>query len=220
MLELIFGASLIVQLVLLALIAASIASWAVIVYKARELGAAEADTESFIEAYVERPIEAVYDAAKKHTASPLSIIFASGYRQLAQIEKLQGQSGEISTHQVEAVVQRLVWVQTEERHRLERGLSFLATVGSSAPFVGLFGTVVGIMNAFTDIGASGTASLAVVAPGIAEALVATAVGLFAAIPAVVAYNYEGARLNRLLERLEDFRIEYSDSLRRAIAQMT
>jgi biopolymer transport protein TolQ len=218
MFQLITGASLIVQLVLLVLVMASVASWAVIIFKARELGAAETATEAFIGAYVERPLDAVYDAARACTASPLAVIFASGYRQLAQIEK-QSQAGEISTHQVEAVVQRLVWVQTDERHRLERGLSFLATVGSSAPFVGLFGTVVGIMNAFSDIGAAGSASLAVVAPGIAEALVATGVGLFAAIPAVIAYNYQGARLNRLLERLEDFRVEYSDSLRRAISQM-
>ena len=77
----------------------------------------------------------------------------------------------------------------------------------------------GVEPTFSDIGAAGSASLAVVAPGIAEALVATGVGLFAAIPAVIAYNYEGARLNRLLERLEDFRVEYSDSLRRAISQM-
>jgi biopolymer transport protein TolQ len=100
-------------------------------------------------------------------------------------------------------------------HRLERGLSFLATIASSGPFVGLFGTVVGIMNSFESIGASGSASLAVVAPGIAEALVATAVGLFAAIPAAVGYNYTSARLNRLSARLETFCVEFCDQLRRS-----
>ena len=220
MFELIFSASLVVKLVLLVLVAGSVASWAVIFYKARELSAAERDTDTFLRAYVERPVDAVYDVARQHAASPLSALFSTGYRELAQMQKQQGTRDEISTHQLEAVLQRLVWVQTSERHRLERGLPFLATTGSSAPFIGLFGTVVGIMNAFTDIGASGSASLAVVAPGIAEALIATAVGLFAAIPAVIAYNYEGARLNRLLERLDDFRLEYSDSLRRALARMT
>ena len=218
MLELIFGASLVVQLVLLLLVVGSIASWAVIIYKAKELAAAEGDTDVFLEGYVERPIDGVYDVAREHSASPLSAIFATGYREVVQMEKQQG-SRELSTHQLEPILQRLVWVQTSERHRLERGLSFLATVGSSAPFIGLFGTVVGIMNAFAEIGATGSASLAVVAPGIAEALVATAVGLFAAIPAVIAYNYQGARLNRMLDRLDDFRIEYSDSLRRTLERM-
>lgn len=220
MLELIFGASLIVQAVLVILLAGSVASWAVIAFKARELRAVELATETFLEAYVERPVETVYDVARKSPASSLAQLFITGYRELAQMEKLKGGRGEISTHQLESVLQRLVWVQTHERHRLERGFAFLATVGSSAPFIGLFGTVVGIMDAFSDIGISGTASLAVVAPGIAEALIATAMGLFAAIPAVIAYNYQGARANRLLERLEDFRIEYSDSLRRALAEFS
>ena len=215
MFDLILQASLVVQLVLLSLLIASVASWAVILLKARELGRAERDTEEFLEAYVERPVDVVYDVAREHPGSPLATLFSAGYRELARADR----SGSVSASQVEGVLQRLSWVQTAERHRLERGLSFLATTGSSAPFVGLFGTVVGIMNSFRDIGASGTASLAVVAPGIAEALVATAVGLFAAIPAVVAYNYQGARLNRLLEKLEDFRTEYSESMRRAISRV-
>ena len=219
MLELILRASLVVQLVLLALAAASVASWAVILYKARELSRAERATEEFLEAYVERPIDAAYGVAKSSSGSPLAQVFAAGYRELARLDKLKNAKAGVTQEQVESVLQRLVWVQTAERHRLERGLSFLATVGSSAPFVGLFGTVLGIMNSFRDIGAAGTASLAVVAPGIAEALFATAVGLFAAIPAVIAYNYQGARLNRLLDRLEDFRLEYADSLRRAVARV-
>ena len=219
MFDLILQASLIVQLVLLILVLGSVASWAVIVHKARELGRAESDTETFLDAYVERPVDAVYDVARERPSSPLAAVFAAGYRELARADKMLGGTGQVTGGQVEGVLQRLAWVQTSERHRLERGLSFLATIGSSAPFIGLFGTVVGIMNSFRDIGASGSASLAVVAPGIAEALVATAVGLFAAIPAVVAYNYQGARLNRLLEKLDDFRAEYSESMRRAIARV-
>ena len=109
-------------------------------------------------------------------------------------------------------------MQTSEAHRLERGLSFLATVGSAAPFVGLFGTVVGIMLAFMEIAATGSASFDVVAPGIAEALIATAVGLFAAIPAVIAYNYTSARVSFLIERLDAFLTEYGDLLRRTGAR--
>jgi biopolymer transport protein TolQ len=214
MLELILEAGLIVKVVLFSLILASIASWAVIALKYRELRAAESDSEEFLEAYTERPLDAVYHVAKELPASPLSTVFATGYRELARLEKTQS-PGRIQPEQVESVCKRLGWVQTAEGQRLERGLSFLATVGSIAPFVGLFGTVVGIMNAFRDIGASGQASLAVVAPGIAEALVATAVGLFAAIPAVIGYNYASARLTHLMERADVFREDYEDSLRRA-----
>jgi biopolymer transport protein TolQ len=218
MLDLILGAGLVVKLVLLALLFMSVASWAVILFKARELRAAELDTEGFLEAYLERPLDTVFEAAKDYPSSPLSAIFQSGYRDLSQLTRLSGSADAIPAAQVEGVAQRLAWVQTEEGHRLQRGLSFLATVGSSAPFIGLFGTVVGIMNSFNDIGQTGSANLAVVAPGIAEALVATAVGLFAAIPAVIGYNYMSARLERLLERLEAFRSEFADSLRRSSSQ--
>ena len=211
-------ASPIVLGVLLLLVIASLSSWAVIVLKARELGRAERSTQRFIDAYVEQPADAAYGVAKATDPSPLSNVYSAGYREMTRLAKAATPSGELRPDQVEAVVQRLIWIQTGERHRLERGLAYLATVGSSAPFVGLFGTVVGIMNSFREIGLSGTASLAVVAPGISEALVATAVGLGAAIPAVIAYNYQGARLNRLFERLDDFRQEYSDSLRRTASR--
>ncbi len=214
MLELIFGAGLVVQAVLFALIGLSIASWAITVYKVRELLRAESDTEEFVDAYLERPFDAVFDAAKACARSPLALLFQAGYKDLAQLRRSAASGQAVSPEQVDALAIRLEWVETDEAHRLERGLSFLATTASSAPFIGLFGTVVGIMDAFRDIGASGSASLAVVAPGIAEALVATAVGLFAAIPAVIAYNYIGARVNRLVERLRAFRGELAQSLRR------
>lgn len=216
MLDLIFEASWVVQLVLLLLMAASVSSWAVIIFKYRELHKADEQTVEFLEAYLERPLDAAYSAAKQLPASPLSAVFTAGYRELAQIEKVSGSgSSGVTLEQVEGVVKRLSWIQTAEGHRLEWGLSFLATVGSAAPFVGLFGTVIGIMNSFREIGASGSASLAVVAPGIAEALVATAVGLFAAIPAVIAYNYASARVTHLIERLDAFRVQYDEGLRRS-----
>ena len=132
---------------------------------------------------------------------------------LAQLERLRGKAA-VPPDEIETIIKRLAWVQTEEAHRLERGLPFLATTGSSAPFVGLFGTVVGIMNSFTSIQQTGSTNLAVVSGGIAEALFATAVGLFAAIPAVIAFNYSSARLGRLLERLNAFRAELEQLLRR------
>ena len=214
MVDLILEAGLIVKLVLFILALASIASWAVIIFKARELGKAENDTEDFLEVYLERPLEAVYDAARKHPFSPLAVLFQTGFKDLAQLQRLKGRGTPVPPEEIEGILKRLAWVQTEEAHRLERGLPFLATTGSAAPFVGLFGTVVGIMNAFQNISERGSASLAVVGSGIAEALFATAVGLFAAIPAVIAFNYSNARLARLVERLDAFRAELEELLRR------
>jgi len=215
MLQIISGASPIVLGVMILLILASISSWAVIVLKFRELGSADRQTLGFIEAYQGGTLEAVYAESRNYASSPLANVFRAGFREIAQLEKQSG-SRRVSPEQADSVVKRLGWVRTEESLRLERGLSFLATVGSSAPFVGLFGTVVGIMNSFHQIGQSGAASFSVVAPGIAEALFATAVGLFAAIPAVIAYNYCSARHSKLMDRLDTFVIDYSDVLRRSI----
>ena len=214
MLDLILGAGLVVQAILVLLALLSVASWAIIVFKSREFSAAERATEEFLRAYLSAPLAAARDAAHKYPASPLSGVFQSGYRELQRLRGGRTPSDEGPAEQIEIVVQQLGWIQTDEVHRLERGLPFLATVGGSAPFIGLFGTVWGIMNSFLDIGTSGSPSIAVVAPGIAGALVATAVGLAAAIPAVVAYNYASARLGRLQERTDAFRAEYSERLRR------
>jgi biopolymer transport protein TolQ len=218
MLDYILGSSPIVSAVLLLLILASVSSWAIMIMKFRELRAAERDTEDFVEAYLESSLENAYEVARKHPSSPLATVFRAGYTELARLEKIQGGSGRVTRDQVEGVISRLGWIRGEEVHRFERGLSFLATIASSGPFVGLFGTVIGIMNSFQQIGAAGSASLAVVAPGIAEALVATAFGLAAAIPAAVGYNYTSARLNRLAARLETFGLEFSDVLRRTAAR--
>ena len=212
MLDLIVGASLVVRVVLITLVLASIASWAVILLKARELGRADSDTQQFLDAFLGGPLETAYEVAGERSSSPMAAMFLSSFGELARRDERS------PLDRVEGVIRRLDWVQTEEMHRLERGLAFLATTGSAAPFVGLFGTVVGIMISFADIARSGSPSIAVVAPGIAEALVATAVGLFAAIPAVIAYNYISARLVHLGDRLEAFRSELSERLRERAAR--
>ncbi len=215
MLELILGAGLVVKAVLVLLAGLSIASWAVMLYKSRELSRAERDTRAFLAAYHEQPLDAAYHVATRHGRSPLAAMFLAGYRDQAALRRL-GKDESFSRNAVEGIIARLGWVQAEEIQRLDRGVSFLATTGSSAPFIGLFGTVIGIMNAFRDIGLSGSASLAVVAPGIAEALVATAVGLFAAIPAVMGYNAARVRLGRLEAQLDAFRAELAETFRRPV----
>ena len=125
-----------------------------------------------------------------------------------------GRSLSLTPAHVDALSRHVSWTGSREGERLERGFTFLATTGSSAPFIGLFGTVIGIINAFEGIGRAGSASLAVVAPGIAEALIATAMGLFAAIPATIFYNIFVGRLRNIVNAIDLFAVEYQSDLRR------
>ncbi len=218
MFDLILGAGIVVQAVLLLLLLLSVASWAIIVFKLREFSAVEGATARFLDAYLGGHFgaarAAAHEAVRAGANSPLCAVFHGGSEDLRRLEEDVTDAREVEPELLEGAVQRLAWVQTDQAHRLERGLSLLATTGSAAPFIGLFGTVVGIMNSFGEIGSSGSASIAVVAPGIAEALFATAAGLFAAIPAVIAYNYMSARLGRILEQTDSFRSEYGERIRR------
>jgi biopolymer transport protein TolQ len=213
-LALIYQASWIVQLVLVLLALLSIFSWAIILYKALELRRAEQDSESFLQVYHERSMEEAYEAARDLDRSPLAAVFLSAYGQLRRAARAGGKSFALTEPQVEALRRHVGWAGSREGLRLERGLAFLATTGSAAPFIGLFGTVIGIINAFQGIGRAGSASLAVVAPGIAEALIATAVGLFAAIPATIFYNNFVGKLRGITVSLDPFAAEYEDDLRR------
>lgn len=222
-LDLIWQASWVVQLVILLLVVASVVSWAAIVFKWRELRDAEQDSEAFLEVYREGSLDKSYGAARELDRSPLSAIFLAVHTELRRISKYSGRpvDGALEEGQVHTLSRHVAWAASQENLRLESRLSFLATVGSASPFVGLFGTVIGIINSFTGIGAAGSASLAVVAPGIAEALIATAVGLFAAIPATIFYNVFVARLRELREAIDLFSSEIEGDLRRrALADVT
>ena len=216
-LALVYQASWIVQLVLVLLALLSIFSWAIILYKTLELRRAEQDSESFLQVYHERSMEEAYQAARDLDRSPLAVVFLSAYEQLRRTARTGGKSFAATEPQVEALRRHVGWAGSREGLRLERGFAFLATTGSAAPFIGLFGTVIGIINAFQGIGRAGSASLAVVAPGIAEALIATAVGLFAAIPATIFYNYFVGKLRGITAALDLFAAEYEDDLRRMTA---
>jgi biopolymer transport protein TolQ len=215
-LSLIWQASWLVQLVIGLLLLLSIFSWAIILAKWRELRRAEQDSEAFLEVYQEGSLDAAYQLARQLERSPLASMFVSAYAEFNRMARFagKGKSSGLSEAQIRALSRQLGWAGSREGLRLERGLSFLATTGSAAPFIGLFGTVIGIINAFHGIGQAGSASLAVVAPGIAEALIATAIGLFAAIPATIFYNYFVGELRGLTAAIDLFAADCEGDLRR------
>ena len=216
-LSLVWQASWLVQLVLLCLVLLSIFSWAVILFKSRELRRAQQDSEAFLEVYHEGSLEQAYDAARDLDRSPLAAVFLSAHVELKRLARASGKALTPTRTNIDVLARNLGWTGSRESLRLERGFGFLATTGSSAPFIGLFGTVVGIINAFENIGQAGSASLAVVAPGIAEALIATAVGLFAAIPATIFYNIFVGQLRGITAAIDLFIAEYEGDLRRMAA---
>jgi len=196
----------IVKLVLLVLLTFSIFSWAIIIYKLLVLKKIETETARFYEVFWEKRqfshISSV-TGAYKHT--PLVPLFSAVYNELSLIMKGGGEarpgSGLDNMERMERILKKSSAVQNT---KMEYAVSFLATAGNTAPFIGLFGTVWGIMSSFQDIGASGAANLAVVAPGISEALVATAMGLVVAIPAVVGYNHIISKINRVATEMDNF----------------
>jgi biopolymer transport protein TolQ len=211
LLDLVFEAGPIVQLVLLLLALMSVVSWAIIATKWRELAGAAKDSEAFLDVYHSRSLEECYDAARGLRRGPLAVIFLAVRAELArQVQRGGAERGPV------AVRGQLSWAAAKETQRLERGLSFLATTGSSAPFIGLFGTVIGIIQAFQGIAEAGSASLAVVAPGIAEALIATAIGLLAAIPATIFYNLFVGRVDAINASIELFAGELEEDVGRGV----
>jgi biopolymer transport protein TolQ len=207
--ELLLDAGPVVKLVLLILVYFSVVSWAIIFYKWRVLRRALRQSRVFQDYFWEnRRLEQVAQELKQYAASPLSSVFRSGYQELVRQQRGQGEGQALNTSVAANVNRSMERSCTAETERLEKHLTFLATTGSATPFIGLFGTVWGIMGSFHGIGQSGSASLAVVAPGISEALIATAMGLMAAIPAVVAYNHFLNKVNILLGQMESFRQDF------------
>lgn len=192
----------VVKSVMLGLLAASIVCWAIIFSKLAAFMGARAEMRHFDKAFATgEPLDRLHQRLKTGKAQGLSALF------LAAMDEWEGSHAVAAANPAGLVVRLRIVLDAAIAHegdRLERALPVLATVGSAAPFVGLFGTVWGIMNAFTSIASSKDTSLAVVAPGIAEALFATAMGLLAAIPAVIAYNALSGSAGRLMGRLEAF----------------
>ena len=214
--SLVSNAGFVVQIVLLILFALSVVCWAIILFKWLKLRQARKESNSFIDIFwAEKRLDLVAGSLRDHETSPVAIIFRAGYMELMKVAKeRQGDRGPFSASRLDIIERALRRTENIEFSKMERHLSFLATTGSAAPFIGLFGTVWGIMNSFMGIGRIGAASLAVVAPGIAEALIATAAGLAAAIPAVVAYNYYLSRARKSITLMEDFSQELINNCKR------
>jgi len=223
--SMVVGAGWVVKGVMLMLLLFSVICWGIILTKAITLSRARKDTQLFFDAFREsRKFSLLYAEAKQFTFSPLAHVFKAGYAELNRLsrfqtgyQKSQGDSSQEPEYErtgMDNIIRSLQQAVTAERTRLERGVNFLATTGSSAPFIGLFGTVWGIMESFRQIGVMKSASLAVVAPGIAEALIATAAGLAAAIPAVIFYNYFLGRINTISIEMDNFSSELMNIIER------
>ena len=209
-LTLITNASLVVKVVLGILVFLSLASWTVIFQKLFSISRASRQVEEFESRFWSgTALNQLMDTAKRNEASSgiEERVFYAGMNEFMKQHRADPQA-------LNGVSRAMRAVYNREMDHLENGLPMLASIGSTSPYIGLFGTVWGIMNAFTGLSTLENVSLAVVAPGIAEALVATAIGLFAAIPAVAAFNYFSNRINRLTNRLDGFSEEFLNILQR------
>ncbi len=215
--QLILQAGPVVQAIIALLMIASLASWSIIFRKRRLLRLAIAEANKFENLFWSGgDLAKLYRSIETRGAPAVGMegIFEAGF---GEFSRLRGQAGVPAPELLEGVRRAMRVAQLREIDRLEQSLSTLATIGSTSPYVGLFGTVWGIMGAFQGLGNAQQATLAMVAPGIAEALIATAAGLFAAIPAVVAYNRYADKVNRLEMRYDAFMDEFSTLLQRHAA---
>jgi len=213
-LDLVRGSGLVVQSVLYLLILFSVVSWGIIAHKYRQIRRSKRESEKFIEVFWERRnLSSIHDASRELKIGPVAQVFRAGYEELVRVSRAKKDSvtGESMTTElggVDNVTRAMKRATSVEITKLENYLTFLATTASAAPFIGLFGTVWGIMNAFMGLSVTHSSSIQAVAPGIAEALIATAVGLAAAIPALMAYNYFVQQIKVLAVEMDNFSHEF------------
>jgi biopolymer transport protein TolQ len=213
-LDLIRNGSLLANVVLGFLILISIYSWTVIFAKWSSFSAAQRSDQRFLRAFRKaNGIEAVMVASEQFRPSPLVTVFDFGYQEVSRQVKSRGGLGNR-----DAITRSLQIGTNQQLSRLEQNLSWLATTASVSPFIGLFGTVLGIIRAFQNLSGAGSSSLSSVGPGIAEALIATAAGLFAAIPAAMAYNHFGHVLKELGGQMDDFSLEFLNLIERSFGE--
>lgn len=209
--ELIFSADLIVQLVLLVLVLMSVICWGIIVQKVMRLRAAGRQSAKFLELFWHsKRLDSVYEQAGRFKRSPVAEVFKAGYQELAKATA-GGVNKEDASDNLVRTLRRAAAV---EYTNLQANVMFLGTTGSTAPFIGLFGTVWGILRAFQKLGTAQQASIQVVGPDIAHALIATAVGLVAAIPAVMAFNYFNSSIRVLNTEMDNFSADFLNIVKR------
>jgi len=209
--DLIRNASVLANVVLVILILFSIYSWTIIFSKWSSFGAAKKSDLRFLRAFRKASgLEAVMVASEQFRPSPLVAVFDQGYEEVSRQVKSRG-----SVANRESITRSLQIGTNQQLSRLEENLGWLATTASVSPFIGLFGTVLGIIRAFQNLQGGGSSSLATVGPGIAEALIATAAGLFAAIPAAMAYNHFGHMLKEMGANMDDFSLEFLNLIERS-----
>jgi biopolymer transport protein TolQ len=214
-LDLLLGTGPVVQAVIWTLVAFSVGSWGIILYKLVQTSRARRESERFISIFWEsRNLATIHNASVGLVHSPIAQVFRAGYQEVLQLTRAKrqavGAESAFSTDfgGVENVMRAMKKQANIELTKLEYGVTFLATTGSTCPFVGLFGTVWGIMTAFLGLSAAHSSNIQAVAPGIAEALITTAIGLVAAIPAQVFYNYLTARVHVLATEIDNFTAEF------------
>ncbi len=203
--------------VLILLIIFSIVSWAIIFVKWLNLRQAVKESLTFLDTFWQsKRLDDIYQRAESMVSCPIAQVFRQGYQELLKVKRREKnqEAGAMQLGGIENIERALRRAMTAEMTELEKLIPFLATVGSTSPFIGLFGTVVGIMKSFQEIGVKGSANLATVAPGIAEALIATAAGLLAAIPAVIAYNTFSQRIRVLGAEMDNFSSDFMNIVRR------
>jgi len=218
-LGMVLDAGLMVKFVLLLLLIFSVVSWAIIFFKFKYYRKINKENKDFYSDYLKsNKLSDVNTAARKYKISTTAEVFRVGYEELSKINsqiKETDRSGEgISLSSLDNIERSLNNASNSEMTKLESAIGFLATTGSASPFIGLFGTVWGIMETFQGIGARGSATLAVVAPGISEALIATAAGLAAAIPAVIFYNYFLNKSKKMVQEMDNFAAEFLNIVER------
>ncbi len=212
--DLVSNGSPLTDVILAILLIASVYSWTVIFSKLSSFGSVRRSDTRFLRAFRKATgLEAVMVASEQFRPSPLVSVFEHGYEEVSRQVKSRGS---LANH--DSISRSLQLGTNEQLARLEQNLSWLATIASVSPFIGLLGTVLGIIRAFEGLGSAGSTSLTAVGPGIAEALIATAAGLFAAIPAAVFYNHFGHALKDMGARMDDFSLEFMNMIERSFGE--
>ena len=217
LLTLLAESGIVAKLVLLCLLGTSVLCWAIIITKWWTFQAAHRQDESFMATFwAGKNLDDIVHQTENYAHSPVAALFKNGVKEFRKLSGGPAESGFTTVEKIENVSRALNRASVHEIATLEKHIGWLATTASAAPFIGLFGTVWGIMNSFQNIGATGSANLAIVAPGISEALITTAAGIGVAIPAVIAYNYFSTKIRSVSSDMDCFSQDFMNIIQRSL----